>query len=55
MAPQLDVLTLKCPLYPETEQMLNARTLALLKRGAYVINTARGVWASGLSGWYRPD
>jgi len=42
MAPQLDVLTLNCPLYPETERMLNARTLATLRRGAFVVNTARG-------------
>lgn len=42
MYPHLDVLTLNCPLHPETEHMLNAKTIKLLKRGAYVVNTARG-------------
>jgi formate dehydrogenase len=37
-----DVVTLNCPLHPETEHMINARTLAAFKRGAYLINTARG-------------
>ena len=37
-----DVVTLNCPLHPETERMINARTLANFKRGAYLINTARG-------------
>merc|ERR1711981_693334 len=42
MYPHLDVLTLNCPLHPETEHMLNDNTLKLLKRGAYIVNTARG-------------
>merc|ERR1719203_969110 len=42
MYPHLDVLTVNCPLHPETEHMLNDNTLNLLKRGAYVVNTARG-------------
>ena len=42
MYPHLDVLTLNCPLHPETEHMLNKKTLKLLKRGAYIVNTARG-------------
>jgi len=37
-----DVVTLNCPLHPETEHMINAKTLANFKRGAYLINTARG-------------
>jgi formate dehydrogenase len=37
-----DVVTLNCPLHPETEHMINAQTLANFKRGAYLINTARG-------------
>jgi len=37
-----DVVTLNCPLHPETERMINAKTLANFKRGAYLINTARG-------------
>merc|ERR1719203_2086052 len=42
MYPHLDVLTVNCPLHPETEHMLNDNTLKLLKRGAYIVNTARG-------------
>ncbi len=37
-----DVVTLNCPLHPETEHMINAKSLASFKRGAYLINTARG-------------
>lgn len=36
------VLSLHCPLTPQTRQILNDRTLALLPEGAFVINTARG-------------
>jgi formate dehydrogenase len=37
-----DVVTLNVPLYPETEHMINDETLKLFKRGAYLVNTARG-------------
>jgi formate dehydrogenase len=37
-----DVITLNCPLHPETEHMINQKTLKNFKRGAYLINTARG-------------
>ncbi len=37
-----DVVTLNCPLYPETEHMINDETLKRFKRGAYLVNTARG-------------
>jgi formate dehydrogenase len=37
-----DVVTLNCPLHPETEHMVNAESLKNFKRGAYLINTARG-------------
>jgi formate dehydrogenase len=37
-----DVVTLNCPLHPETEHMINEATLKNFKRGAYLINTARG-------------
>ncbi|MCW5238969.1 NAD-dependent formate dehydrogenase [Verminephrobacter eiseniae] len=37
-----DVVSLNCPLHPETEHMINAQSLKKFKRGAYLINTARG-------------
>ena len=37
-----DVITLNCPLHPETEHMINDETLKHFKRGAYLVNTARG-------------
>ncbi len=42
MYPFVDVVTLNCPLHPETEEMINDETLKLFKRGAYLVNTARG-------------
>lgn len=39
---QAQFLSLHCPLTRETRHILNPRTLALLPRGAYVVNTARG-------------
>ncbi|GAB3992989.1 2-hydroxyacid dehydrogenase [Spirosoma daeguense] len=37
-----DVVTLHCPLTPETHHLINADTLKLMKVGAYLINTGRG-------------
>ena len=37
-----DYISLHCPLTPETEQAVNARTLSLMKPTAVLINTARG-------------
>ena len=37
-----DVVNLQTPLYPSTERMFNDEMFALMKRGAYLINTARG-------------
>ncbi len=42
LLPQAEFISLHCPLTKDTRHFLNARTLALLPRGAYVINTARG-------------
>lgn len=39
---QSDVLSINAPSSPETRHIINARALALLPRGAIVINTARG-------------
>jgi len=37
-----DVITINCPLYPETDNLFNANLIAKMKRGAYIVNTARG-------------
>ena len=37
-----DVVTLHCPLTPETRGLVDARRLASMKPSAYLINTARG-------------
>jgi len=42
MVKEMDVVTLNCPLHPETEHMVNADTIKLFKRGCYMVNTARG-------------
>lgn len=42
MLPEADILSFHCPLTPENTEILNSRTLAVLKRGAIVVNTARG-------------
>jgi formate dehydrogenase len=37
-----DVVTINCPLHPETEHLFNDALLGKMKRGAYLVNTARG-------------
>lgn len=39
---QADVVSLHCPLTEQTRHLLNQQSLALLKTGAIIINTARG-------------
>ena len=39
---QSDVISLHCPLFPETEQLINRETIAKMKDGAILINTSRG-------------
>jgi D-3-phosphoglycerate dehydrogenase len=39
---EADVVSLHCPLYEQTRQMVNAAFLAHMKRSAWLINTARG-------------
>ncbi|WLG96753.1 2-hydroxyacid dehydrogenase [Pseudomonas sp. FP198] len=42
LLPQIDALTLHCPLNEHTRHFIGARELALLKPGTFVVNTARG-------------
>jgi formate dehydrogenase len=37
-----DVVTINCPLHPETEHMFDDKLIGKMKRGAYIVNTARG-------------
>ena len=39
---EADVISLHCPLTPQTHHIVNARMLARMKRGALLINTSRG-------------
>jgi formate dehydrogenase len=38
----VDVLSIHCPLVPETYQLFDEELLSQMKRGAYIVNTARG-------------
>ena len=38
-----DVISLHCPLTPETENLINTQRLALMKPTAFLINTSRGL------------
>ena len=38
----VDIVNLQMPLYPSTEHFFNDRMFSLMKRGSYLINTARG-------------
>jgi glycerate dehydrogenase len=39
---QSDVISLHCPLIPETKGMINRTRLALMKKSAFLLNTSRG-------------
>lgn len=39
---QADVISLHCPLTPQTQQLINANAISLMKPSAMLINTARG-------------
>jgi formate dehydrogenase len=42
MVPVCDVVTINCPLHPETENLFDGKMIGRMKRGAYLVNTARG-------------
>jgi D-lactate dehydrogenase len=42
LARESDIITLHCPLTPETRHMVRAETLARAKRGLVLVNTSRG-------------
>ena len=37
-----DVVTINAPLHPETENLFNDKLIGMMKRGSYIVNTARG-------------
>ena len=37
-----DVVNISCPLHPKTEHLFNDEMISKMKRGAYIVNTARG-------------
>jgi formate dehydrogenase len=39
---ECDVVTINAPLHPETENLFDAELIGKMRRGAYLINTARG-------------
>jgi D-3-phosphoglycerate dehydrogenase / 2-oxoglutarate reductase len=40
--PRADFVSIHCPKNPETVDMFNATRMALMKKGAFIVNTARG-------------
>lgn len=42
LLPQVDILSFHCPLTPDNKEMLNDSTIAKMKEGSMVVNTARG-------------
>jgi formate dehydrogenase len=42
MVPHCDVVTINAPLHPETEHLFDDEMFARMKRGTYLVNTARG-------------
>jgi D-3-phosphoglycerate dehydrogenase / 2-oxoglutarate reductase len=39
---EADIVSLHCPLTAQTKEMINARSIACMKRGVHIVNTARG-------------
>ncbi|HWF15581.1 MAG TPA: NAD-dependent formate dehydrogenase [Acidimicrobiales bacterium] len=42
MVPHCDVVTINAPLYPDTEGLFGDELIGTMKRGSYLVNTARG-------------
>ena len=42
MVPHCDVVTINAPLHPETEHLFDEEMIGRMRRGAYLVNTARG-------------
>jgi formate dehydrogenase len=42
MATEVDVLSIHAPLHPETYRLFDEKLLASMRRGSYIVNTARG-------------
>jgi len=42
LLPQADVIAITCPLTPETQGIIDAKAIGLMKRSAYIVNVARG-------------
>ena len=42
MVKAVDIVTINCPLHPETEHLFNEEMIGKMKRGSYIVNTARG-------------
>jgi glyoxylate reductase len=42
MLARVDIVSVNCPSTPATFHLLSARRIALMKPGAYIVNTARG-------------
>jgi formate dehydrogenase len=42
MVGKMDVVTINTPLHPETEHLFDDEMIGSMKRGAYLVNTARG-------------
>lgn len=42
LLPKIDVLSLHCPLTEETRDLIDAEALALMPKGSYLVNAARG-------------
>jgi formate dehydrogenase len=42
LVPVCDVVTINAPLHPETEHLFDERLIGQMRRGAYLVNTARG-------------